>query len=131
MADILVMPGLISVAHQFNAEILDIRMAEDVEMGQLVDINAAGRGVVSDGTNYFGVALKTKAAGNTCSCLYRGTLYGLDLSTVDYGAYLYAAADGVIADTGTVALGRVIPLTDDNVLTKVLFVEPTVAAVAP
>lgn len=117
-----------------KAIIKPAKAAEAVANGQTAYLATTGKYGLADtdaaGKQQFrGIFLEPAGANQGTSILERGAVGGYDLSGLAYGALVYASdtAGGLdsTAGTMTVAVGRVVPMSDDD-LTKVLdvFVNP-------
>lgn len=104
--------------------------------GQAAYINTSGKADLADangsGTKQFrGIVLNTVGAGEAVTLLQEGDVYGFTVSAMnaDAIAYLSNTAGGLDTAAGstTVAVGRVVCLTDTPTLTKVLniFIRPS------
>lgn len=108
-----------------------------ITAGQAVYLNSSGKAALAKanatGTiqNFLGIALNTAAAGKPVEVQKGGSLYGMNITGMAYGAkaYVSAATAGAVADTITagtgnfiVAVGTVQPMSDAD-LTKVLYLE--------
>lgn len=100
------------------------QIASSGELG-LADENAS-----AEASHVWGIALNGGGAGQAISVLRRGHLYGFDLSSLSYGAACSLSdTAGALLDTGatTNIVGRVTAVPD-AIMTKVLFVDCTLAA---
>ena len=114
-----------------RSEIISVIAGESIDYGDPVFIQTTtGKLLLSDGAaaataKFAGYALSKGGAGQAIDVLKKGHLYGLAVSSLDYGDALYAADAGGTGDVaGTVSLqiGVVVPLTD-NARTKVVYVD--------
>lgn len=110
-----------------------------ITAGQLCYINSSGKAALAranaTGTiqNLIGVALTSAAANKPVTVVMKGSVYGLNITGMAYGATLYAsttAGGGFISDTaitGTgnfnVPIGKVLSMTDGSDLTKVAHID--------
>ena len=87
----------------------------------LADANDAGK------EQFLGIALSTKAIGETVKVLERGEIYGFDLSGVNYFGLVYQGdTAGTLSTTAsgtkTVDVGKCVPVNDFS-KTKILYVQ--------
>jgi hypothetical protein len=132
MADLTVTAAQVAAVFPHSAidESYDIIAGVAVTAGQVIFQNGSGKAALADANagsgaeRAIGLALRTKGAGQGLTYLIRGRVYGFDLSGLAYGAQVYLSdTAGAISDTpsttNSVAIGRVVPLSDSDI-TKVL-----------
>lgn len=133
MADLTLTAAQIAPVFPQKATIISGVLSETVTVGQavylvastgkwgLADANAAGK------QQFRGIALGGGGANQAISILKEGHVYGYSLSGMNYDdiAYLSDTAGALADAAGTmeVVTGRVVPLTDQGNLTKVLYVD--------
>jgi hypothetical protein len=131
MADLTVTAARLRPLEVIEAEFQPMIAAEAITKGQAVAYNAAGQAVLADASaagtaKVEGVATTGAAAGDAFDAIFRGRLAGYDLSGLDAGESVYlsdtAGALGDVAGTVSVAVGRVVVMTDPDA-TKILFVD--------
>jgi hypothetical protein len=119
----------LNVVFAETAEIRDFRIAEELEVGDVVYVNSAGKAAKADANDTGkeqarGIVVKRQ--GNTVSVMKRGYLGGFDISGLAYDAQVFLSDTVGKLDTaaGTVPVpcGRVSVFTNDS-LTKILYVE--------
>lgn len=111
--------------------------AEAISLGNAVRLDTStGKITKSNGSTaaegrFYGIALRTAAAGEAVTVLRRGVIDGFDLSALNYDADVYLSdTDGSIADTPDtqmVRVGRVIPgfaTTLGTAADKLLAIDP-------
>lgn len=109
-----------------------------ITAGQVVYLNTSGKAALAranaTGTvqTVLGIATHSAAANKPVEVMIRGSLYGMNITGMAYGAKAYvssatagAAQDTIVTGTGNFvkALGQVEPMTDGSDLTKVLYVD--------
>lgn len=114
-------PRVTQVFSQFCRIRSMLAIAAGVTRGQWLYLTTAGR-VAAGNTNsagkqqFVGIALNTAGDGEPVDVLEEGFVDGYEISALAYGATVYANdTDGVIgtaAGTMTVAIGRVVPISD-------------------
>lgn len=113
----------ISAIYLSKATIFNYVTAEPIEAGQACYINAAGRMAIADAAGPFrGIPLGSGGGGAGISFLKKGHIAGYDLAALDYDDPVYLGAAGELDTAGTVLVGRVVPMPDEPLLTKVLYV---------
>lgn len=124
MADLTRVPRNVAAVTETKPHMRFYHAGEDLEPGNPCELQADGSIIPLTGDGVFvGVALGYAAVGEPVSVLWDGSVEGFDLSALDYGAPVYASATaGAVADTGTKAIGVVLPLTD-RPRTKVLYIQ--------
>jgi hypothetical protein len=84
---------------------------------ELADANAAGEDEIR------GIAITGGGAGTAITYIKRGAVYGFSLSGA-YDSLVYLSNTvGTYEDSGTIIVGRVMPLSDGPTPTKVLYVD--------
>lgn len=129
MADITRNANRIALVFPNDAERYDYEMGTVIpERGQTVYFDANGRVDLADANvagrqQTRGICLETLGRG--CSVLKRGHVFGYNVDALAYDAPVYQSdTAGEISDTpGTLnrVLGRVVPLSDAGVRTKVVY----------
>lgn len=92
----------------------------------LADANASGKEQVR------GIVIDSAGANQGTTILFRGHVGGYDLSGLDYGDLVFLSdtaggLDDTASITLSVAVGRVVPMSDKD-LTKVLYVDSSITA---
>lgn len=132
MADIVVVPAKIARIFPGYDEVYDFIAAVTITRGLALYVDANGKIDLYDsngsGTLQFaGVALTQGGAGQAISVLKRGYVYGYTVSGLAYWAPLYGSnTAGAIADaagTSSIIVGRVVPLSDAGLITKVTYIQ--------
>jgi hypothetical protein len=115
-----------------------------ITAGQAVYENSSGKAALAranaTGTvqAFLGIATHSAAAGKPVEVMIQGSIYGMNITGMAYGAHAYvssatagAVADTIVTGTGNfvVPVGRVMSMTDGSDLTKVLFVDVPQATV--
>ena len=130
MADVTVTAARVAEIFPRHAEIFTMIAAETITAGQVVYQTSAGKAGVADANaagkqQARGIALTGGGAGQGVSVLKRGHCAGFTLSQA-YDAQLFLGdTAGAVADaagTMSVAIGRVVPMSDSD-LTKVFYVD--------
>lgn len=131
MADLTVTKARVAPVFPLKSEIYDLIASETISAGQAVYVTAAGKAGVAGGAGvspvnrFRGIALNDAGAGQAVSVLVKGAVAGFDLSGVAYDGIVYVSntlgALGDVAGTTSLAVGKVMPLTDKD-LTKILMV---------
>ncbi len=99
------------------AEIYPAECGATVTAGQAVLQNSSGKVVPAAATGaVWGIALQGGGAGQPTSVLVKGHVEGFDVASLDPHDVLYTAASGALADTGTVAIGEVLAMSDGGTL---------------
>lgn len=139
MGDIAVTAAKVAACFPEKAEIFDGIAGVTITAGQAVYVIAssgklglADEDASAEASFVWGIALNGGGAGQAVSVLRRGHCYGFGLSALNYAtACSLSNTAGALLDTGatTNIVGRVVALSDAN-LTKVLFVDCTLAAVS-
>lgn len=139
MGDIAVTAAKVAPCFPEKAEIVPGIAGVTITAGQLVYLIAASgklgladEDASAEASYVFGVALNGGAAGQAIDVLRRGHVYGYTLTSLNYATPCsLSATAGALLDTGatTNIVARVVPLSDAD-LTKVLFVDCTLAAVS-
>lgn len=115
-----------------EAEMFPAILAATVASGQLGYYTSAGKIDLADGngsgtTAPAGLAMDAGGAGQATNLLRRGHVYGWDLSGMAYWDPVYMSnTAGELSTTAggtSVVVGRVVPLSDNGNLTKVLFID--------
>lgn len=109
-----------------------------VTPGQSVYLNTAGKAALAranaTGTvqAFLGVTLNAAAANKPVEVMIKGSIYGMNITGMAYGAHAYvssatagAVQDTIVTGTGNFVapVGRVVPMSDNPDLTKVLYVD--------
>ncbi|WP_422929030.1 hypothetical protein [Singulisphaera sp. PoT] len=141
MANLTVTADAVAICHRpETAEIWRGVAAEVITPGQTVYQTSAGTwGVGAAGTNgkyqIRGIALNKAGAGQAVEILIKGFVSGFNLSSLAYDAQVFASdTAGALADaagTHSVAMGRVVALSDVPSYSKVLYVHANWAAQIP
>lgn len=131
----LVTTARVNVVESF--EQMTLPAAEAITAGQAVRLDtSSGKFTKANGTTaaearFYGVALKSAAAGEALTALRHGVMDGFDLSGLAYDAAVYLSdTDGALdtaAGTVSTVLGRVVPAHAQvigSALDKLLLVEP-------
>jgi hypothetical protein len=139
MADIALTAAKISPCFPEKAEIFSGIAGVTITAGQAVYIIAASgklgladEDASAEASYVWGIALNGGGAGQAIDVLRRGHVYGFTVSGLAYALPCsLSATAGALLDTGatTNIVGRVVALSDAD-LTKVLFVDCTLAAVS-
>lgn len=139
MGDIAVTAAQVAPVFPEKAEIFTGIAGVTITAGQAVYIIAASgklgladEDASAEASFVWGIALNGGAAGQAINVLRRGHCYGFTVSGLAWAlACSLSATAGALLDTGatTNIAGRVVALSDAN-LTKVLFVDCTLAAVS-
>lgn len=139
MGDIAVSAAKVAAIFPEKAEIFDGIAGVTITAGQAVYLIAASgklgladEDASAEASYVFGIALNGGGAGQAISVLRRGHVGGFTVSGLNYALPVSLSANaGALLDTGatTNIVGRVVPLSDAS-LTKVLFVDCTLAAVS-
>jgi hypothetical protein len=81
----------------------------NIVAGQVVALNPTnGRWILATDDRAYGVATKTVRAGEACTAIKQGVMDGFELGALDWDDDLFLnAANGNLATTGTVVIGRV------------------------
>lgn len=137
MGDLTVTAAKVASVYPDKAEIFDGIAGVTITAGQVVyQIAASGKLGLADedasaeASHVWGIALNGGGAGQAISVLRRGHMYGVTLTSLDYGAACSLSnTAGALLDTGATGniVGRVTAISDAD-LTKVLFVDCTLAA---
>jgi len=129
MGAITVTAASVGLVHPTRAETWPVKLAATVTAGQLLYVNTSGSCGLVDTDNTatdvpFVVALEGGVAGQVVSGLRKGAISGATLTSLDYGALVYASgtAGGLSTTPKVQCVGKVVPLSDPG-LTKVLFVD--------
>lgn len=132
MAQVVPAAAAVSPVVPHKALIDDAYAAVDVNAGQSIFINSAGKAdLASANTNgkkqFAGVALKTVKAGEVLGYLIRGKCAGFDLSNVAFGGQVFQAdTAGQLADaagTTSIPVGKCVPNANLAGPQKLLFVD--------
>jgi hypothetical protein len=139
VGDIALTAAKVAAVFPTKAEIFDGIAGVTITAGQAVYIIAASgklgladEDASAEASYVFGIALNGGGAGQAISVLRRGHCGGFTLSGVNYALPVsLSATAGALLDTGatTNIVARVMALSDAD-LTKVLFVDCTLAAVS-
>jgi hypothetical protein len=139
MADITVTAAKIAPVFPEKAEIFDGIAGVTITAGQAVYIiiasgklGLADEDASAEASHVWGIALNGGGAGQAISVLRRGHCGGFTLTSLAYQLPVsLSATAGALLDTGatTNVVARIVPLSDAS-LTKVLFVDCTLAAVS-
>lgn len=139
MGDIAVIAAKVAVCFPERAEIFDGIAGVTITAGQVVylivasgKLGLADEDASAEASFVWGMALNGGGAGQAISVLRRGHVYGFTVSGLAYALPCsLSATAGALLDTGatTNIVARVVPLSDSD-LTKVLFVDCTLAAVS-
>lgn len=86
----------------------------DLVSGVVVTLDATtGKAVKAAGTGaQYGVVLQNASAGDPVTVMIKGVVAGWNVSALNYGASVYAGAAGVVDTAGTVAIGKVVPMSE-------------------
>jgi hypothetical protein len=124
MADLTCTAAQVAVMRAEQSVIFDMIAAVALTAGQAVYINSNGKADKADATTnkqVKGIALNAAGAGQAVSVLKEGYLSGFDVSGLAYDAQvMLSATAGNLATTGTIIVGRVVPVPD-KALTKALY----------
>jgi hypothetical protein len=130
-AAITVTAAQVGLVDPIKARVKSFIAAATITKGQAVYITTAGKVNLADGDGSgtlqcIGIALNGAGAGQAVDVCMEGELYGFDLSAVAYGGPVYVhTTAGALYDatqTGTILIGRCVPMSDSPTLTKVLMV---------
>ncbi len=109
-----------------------------ITAGQAVYLNSSGKAALAranaTGTiqAFLGIATNSAAAGKPVEVMVKGSIYGMNITGMAYGAHAYVSSavagsvqDTIVTGTGNFVapVGRVVPMTDGSDLTKVLYVD--------
>lgn len=137
MADLTVTAAQVAPVNETDYVARTFIAAVALTAGVPVYLNSSGKAAIAranaTGTiqNYLGITTHAAAAGKPVEVMKQGSLYGLGVGSMAYGAKVYVAADaaGALDDTivsgsgnFVVAVGTVVPMSDAD-LTKVLYIE--------
>lgn len=129
MSAITVTAAQVAVVYPEQAEIYNVKLAEDVTEGQALYQTTSGTYGLAEADalakrQFRGVALESKHSGEAVSMLKKGILSGYTLATYEDEVYLSNTAGAFDTAPGTllVKCGRVMSLPDSS-LTEVLYVE--------
>ena len=129
MAAITVTAASVGLVHPTRADTWPVKLAATVTAGQLLYINTSGSGGLCDTDDTstdmpFGVALEGGVAGQVVSALKKGAMSGATLSSLAYGALVYASgtAGGLSTTSKVQCVGKVVPLSDPS-FTKVIYID--------
>lgn len=89
----------------------------DINAGQMVKLNATtGKAILGiDDALSFGMAITKAKAGYPVTVMHQGVVEGFDLSSLNYGVSVYAAASGGIDSAGTNVVARVVANSEPGV----------------
>lgn len=143
MADLVVTAAQVAPVNETQYVAKTYVAAVALTAGLPVYLNSSGKAAIAranaTGTiqNYIGIALNAAAAGRPVEVIKEGSVYGLGVGSMAYGAKVYVAADAagalddtIVAGTGNfvVAVGMVVPMSDAD-LTKVVYVSTDYRAI--
>lgn len=143
MADLTITDAQVAPVNETDYVARTFIAAADLGAGQAVYLNSSGKVALArsnaTGTTQGLVGVTTHAAksGRPVEVLIQGSLAGMGVAGLAYGAtvYLSGATAGAIADTANatstqfnVPIGRVMPMSDPS-LTKVLYIDIDQSAV--
>jgi hypothetical protein len=89
----------------------------DIARGKTVKMNSTtGKAILGiDDTLTVGIAITDAKAGYPVTVMHQGTVEGFDVSAMNYGALVYAAAAGAIDTAGTNVVGRIVSNSESGV----------------
>jgi hypothetical protein len=132
MADIALTAASIGRVFPQSDEVYSFVAAAAITAGQALYLTSTGKVDLYDSNGsgtlqFLGIALNKAAAGQAVDVLKRGHVYGYTITSLAYFAPVYGSnTAGAFADAAgasSIICGRVVSISDNGNLTKVLYIE--------